>query len=145
MIALSAKTCNYRRVGNTLPKQSWSTINPEKVGNPQKILIFPNGVYRYSSASIPGSLDIPRQSIRMFPGRIQDTPSGAISQRSLKSFPAKVESSYPVDSGILSPAEYKCISPAKSRGYPHKSLTGLSSASCNGKIIPSGVHHQNPQ
>ena len=87
MVALPTETCNYERISNTLPQAELvyrqsrkGSVFPEGLNIPQRsIKIVPN-----KHKSIPDSLNIPRQSIRMFPGGIQDTLSGAISQRSLK-------------------------------------------------------------
>ena len=71
-------------------------------------------------------------------GQIILTPR-RVKQGSTQHSPAGLKSSSPVDSASSSPAKYGRLARAIFRGYPHQSLTGLSSANCNRKIIPSEV------
>ena len=69
-------------------------------------------------------------------------------QSNLKSFPRRVQSVSPVDSGSLSPVDSGSLSPAeceRSPGFIQKVIsspeliTGLSSSNCHRKIVPGEV------
>ena len=123
------------------PKQSWSTISPEKVGYPQKILIFPSGVYRYSPASvksIPDSLNIPQRNIRMFPGRMQGTPNGAIS-------PAQSKKVSPIENWIILPSRFWKLVPCRIQMHLLSQIQRLSPQESNWVILSKLQLKYHPQ
>ena len=84
----------------------------------ESAMLSPSRVYLPSALKrldIPDSLNIPQWSIRIFPGIIQDTPSGVkiFPVQSEKASPTELGESSLVDSGSLSPMEYKDNIPSR--------------------------------